>query len=98
MGAHESEAMRKARELVLVQGVAPSQAAKQSGISISAICKAMWYRALEKPPRESDRMKEARRLITEEGRTAAHAAKVLGLSQAGISRKAWYREYKEDTK
>jgi len=44
MGAHESEAMRKARELVLIQGVAPSKAAKQSGISISAICKAMWYR------------------------------------------------------
>jgi hypothetical protein len=44
MGAHESEAMRKARELVLVQGVAPSKAAQQSGISISAICKANWYR------------------------------------------------------
>lgn len=98
MGAHESEAMRKARELVLIQGVAPSKAAVQAGLTLGAIMKTEWYRALEKPPRESDRMKEARRLITEEGRTAAHAAKVLGLSQAGISRKVWYREYKEDAK
>ena len=44
MGAHESEAMRKARELVLVKGVLPSKAAQQAGISISAICKAPWYR------------------------------------------------------
>ena len=44
MGAHESEAMRKARDLVLNQGIAPAAAAKQSGISISAICKSNWYR------------------------------------------------------
>lgn len=44
MGAHESEAMRKARDLVLNQSVTPSEAARQSGISISAICKSMWYR------------------------------------------------------
>lgn len=44
MGAHESEAMRAARDLVLNQGVAPGKAAKQAGISIGAICKSNWYR------------------------------------------------------
>lgn len=44
MGARESEAMRQARELVLVEGLTAYSAAKRTGISESAIYKATWYK------------------------------------------------------
>lgn len=46
MGAHESEAMKRARDLVLGPlRLTAYAAAKQAGISQGAISKSKWYRA-----------------------------------------------------
>jgi DNA-binding transcriptional regulator LsrR (DeoR family) len=44
MGAKESEAMKRARELILVQGMNQNQAAKAVGLTRGAISRSAWYR------------------------------------------------------
>jgi hypothetical protein len=44
MGAKESEEMRMARELVMIQGLTPYAAAVIAGITSSAIYMSYWYK------------------------------------------------------
>jgi DNA-binding transcriptional regulator LsrR (DeoR family) len=44
MGARESEAMKRARELVIAQGLSQAEAARRTGLTRGAISKAAWYR------------------------------------------------------
>jgi len=44
MGARESEAMGKARHMVMVDGLTPYEAAKRTGLTRSAIYMSGWYK------------------------------------------------------
>jgi hypothetical protein len=44
MGARESAAMVTARKLVMVDGITPYEAAKQTGLTRSAIYMSSWYK------------------------------------------------------
>lgn len=44
MSAHESAAMRKARKLIVTQGLTAYAAAIKAGITRSAIYQAPWYK------------------------------------------------------
>jgi len=44
MDAHESEAMRRARELITLWGLTQYAAAQQTGLTRGAISKSSWYR------------------------------------------------------
>lgn len=44
MAAKESDAMKKARELVVQEGLTPYAAAQQTGLTRSAIYMAPWYK------------------------------------------------------
>lgn len=44
MGAKESEAMKEARRLIIVEGKTAYAAAKLAGVSRGGISKAQWYR------------------------------------------------------
>lgn len=58
MGARESEAMKKARDLIINKGYNQYQAQKETGLSQGAISKAKWYRdhmkAKENEPKKAN--------------------------------------------
>ncbi len=53
MAARESEAMKKARKLVMEKGLTPYAAAKQAGLTRSAIYMSAWYKEWKKNAKTS---------------------------------------------
>lgn len=93
MGAKVSAEMLKARKMIEA-GATAYRAAKDCGVTVSAITRSKWYQARPKPDATPDAaMERARHMVTLEGQTAYAAAKMTGVAQSSISRAAWYREY-----
>jgi len=99
MGAKTSEAMLQARELI-TRGATPYRAAKDCGLTVSAITRSKWYldfQAAQVVPdgSGSSPMERAQALIVNDRKTAYEAAKLTGVAQSTISRSAWYRAHIE---
>jgi hypothetical protein len=101
MGAKTSEAMLQARELI-TRGATPYRAAKDCGLTVSAITRSQWhidFQAAQPVPDPNARtpQERAKWLIIQDGKTAYEAAKLTGVAQSTISRSAWYREFIENS-
>jgi hypothetical protein len=100
MGAKTSQEMLKARELI-EKGATAYRAAKDCGVTVSAITRSGWYHEFKARKDAEDAtkgheptpMERARKLVTVDGKTAYEASKLTGVAQSSISRAAWYRAH-----
>lgn len=98
MTAKTSQQMLDARELIK-KGATPYRAAKDCGLTVSAITRSPWYKEFtaSKPAAavEPSAMHKAQALV-EGGKTAYEAAKLAGVAQSSISRSPWYNAFRKN--
>lgn len=93
MAAKTSPEMLEARKMI-EKGATAYRAAKDCGLTTSAITRSTWYRErVASTPAERSPMERAREMVTAHGTTAYEAAKITGVSQSSISRAQWYRDH-----
>jgi predicted transcriptional regulator len=95
MAAKPSAAGIEARRLVEA-GATAYRAAKDTGLTVSAITRAKWYvaRQATQPARAPSDAEDKARVLVLGGMTAYRAAKLTGVSESTINRAKWYRDHK----